>query len=169
MPKANEVNLVDDSSMIEVATALRDKVVEYAPYQKIKDNVYISRVSGKSGKAETRNITVAINMNPETGGAPYARAFDIGSGLSGKYKKRYPIPLSGTMPKGQFLQFMGTKKFAGKIIRTKGVMHPGVKGTNYIDRAIKDARPEIRADLAKSVGKKLRLYLRKEFTELGKE
>lgn len=162
---SREVNLVDDSAMLEAATALRDKVVEYAPYQKIKENVYISRISGKSGKTETRNITVAINMKEETGGAPFARAFDIGSGLHGKFRAKYPIP-----PKRfPYLQFIGTNKFAGKIVRSKGVMHPGVKGTNYIDRAIKDARPEIRADLAKSVGKKLRLYLRKEFTELGKE
>lgn len=167
MPKtsSNEINLVDDSAMMEAATALRDRVVEYAPYQKIKDNVYISRVSGKSGKAETRNITVAINMNPATGGAPFARAFDTGSGIHGKSRQKYSIvPI-----RGKFLQFMGTKKFAGQVIRTAEVMHPGVKGTNYIDRAIKDARPEIRADLAKSVGKKLRLYLRKEFTELGKQ
>ena len=162
---SNEVNLVDDSAMLEAATALRDKVVEFAPYQKIKDSVYISRISGKSGKTETRNITVAINMNPVTGGAPFARAFDSGSGIHGKFKKKYPI----VPVRGRFLQFAGTKKFSGKIIRTTKVMHPGVKGTDYIDRAIKASRPEIRADLKQSVGSKLRLYLRKEFAELGKK
>lgn len=162
---SNEVNLVDDSAMLEAATTLRDKVVELAPYQKIKDSVYISRISGKSGKAETRNITVAINMNPETGGAPFARAFDSGSGLHGKFKQKYPI-----LPKRfSYLQFVGTNKFTGKIVRSKGVMHPGVKGTEYVDRAIKAVRPEIRKDLKESVGNKLRLYLRKEFTELGKQ
>jgi len=162
---SNNLNLVDDSAMIQAATALRDSLVEHAPYQKIKDNVYISKVSGKSGKTETRNITVAINMNPATGGAPFARAFDTGSGLHGKYKKKYAIvPING-----RFLQFAGTNEYAGQTVRTKKVMHPGVKGTGYIDRAIKAARPEIRADLVKSVGNKLRLYLRKEFAELGKK
>lgn len=161
----NNLNLVDDSAMVQAATSLRDALVKYAPYQKIKDSVYISRVSGKSGKAETRNITVAINMNPATGGAPFAKAFDTGSGLHGKYKKKYAIiPVHG-----KFLQFAGTKEFSGQTIRTKKVMHPGVKGTNYVSKAIKDSRPEIRKELANSVGKNLRLYLRAEFAELGKQ
>lgn len=158
----NNFNLIDDSTMVIAANRLYDAVVKYAPYDAIRQAVYISRVEGKK---TSRFITVSINMNEKTGGAPFARAFDIGSGLHGTRRRKYKIlPKEGT----PFLQFAGTNKFAGQIIRTKEVNHPGVRGVGYIKKAINEARPEIRQEVVKDVKENLRLYLRGQFSNLGK-
>ena len=157
---SNSLNLISNASMISGAKKLYNAIRKYAPYKKIKDSVFISRVEGKG---DSRFITVAVNMNPATGGAPYARAFDIGSGLRGKYRRTYDIdPVNAP-----FLQFIGTKRFAGKIIRTSHVDHPGVRGVKYTEKAIKEVKPEIRKSIADDVGKSIRLYLKSRFQNLG--
>lgn len=158
---SNNFNLVDDSTMVISAKKLYDAIIKYAPYDKIRQAVYISRVEGRK---TSRFITVSINMNEETGGAPFARAFDIGSGIHGERRRKYKIlPRDGT----SFLQFAGTNKFSGQIIRTKEVEHPGVRGVGYTKKAIDEVRPEIRSEVAKDVKENLRLYLRAQFSSLG--
>ena len=159
---SNRLNLINDSAMVAGAKKLYNAIRKFAPYKRIKDSVFISRVEGRG---DSRFISVGINMNPITG-APFARAFDIGSGIhavKGK-KGRYKI-----VPKNfPYLQFRGTNDFAGQIIRVKGVLHPGVRGTGYTKKAIDEVRPKIRETIAKEVKQNLRLYLRAEFEKFGK-
>lgn len=157
---SSKLNLLNDSTMVKSARRLYNALRRYAPYKQIKDSIFISRVEGRG---DSRFITVGINMNPVTG-APFARTFDIGSGIHGKKRRKYSIkPVHG-----RFLQFPGTNEYAGQIIRVKEVKHPGVKGTGYTQRAIAEVRPSIRNEIAKEVKDNLRLYLKAEFQKFGK-
>lgn len=157
---SSSLNLINDSAMVESGKKLYNAVKKFAPYKKIKQAVYLSRVEGNKS---SRFITVSINMNEQTGGAPFARAFDTGSGVHGKNKRTYPI-----VPKRfSSLQFIGTNAFSGQVIRTKLVNHPGVKGVEYTKRAIESVRSGIRNTLAKDVKENLRLYLKTTFSKLG--
>lgn len=159
---SSSLNLIGDSTMVEGGKKLYNAVRKYAPYKRIKDAVYLSRVEGKKN---SRFITVSINMNEETGGAPFARAFDIGSGIHGKKKSTYPI-----LPKRfPYLQFLGTNALSGQIIRTKLVNHPGVKGVEYTKRALDSVRADIRNTIAQDVKENLRLYLKATFSKLGEK
>lgn len=157
----NKLNLISDSTMVAGAKKLYNAVRKNAPYKQIKDAVFISRVEGRG---DSRFITVSINMNPATGGAPFARAFDIGSGIHGKFRRKYII----TPKRFPLLQFRGTNQFAGKIIRVASVEHPGVKGTGYVKKSVDESRQAIRAEIAKDVKNNLRLYLKTQFENLGK-
>ncbi len=158
---SSRLNLVTDSTMVKMAKKLYTAIRKYAPYKKIKDAVFISRVEGKG---DSRFISVGIDMNPKTG-APFARAFDIGSGIHGKRPGKYSI-----RPKnGKYLQFQGTNAFSGKVIRVKEVLHPGVAGVGYTKKAMEEVKPSIRQTLAKEVKSNLRLYLKAEFSNLGKK
>lgn len=164
--QSSRLNLINDSAMVAGAMKLYNAIRKFAPYKKIKDSVFISRVEGRG---TSRFISVGINMNPETG-APFARAFDTGSGIratKGK-RQRYRIPGRLNPNPPPFLQFMGTNDFAGKVIRVKEVKHPGVRGVGYTKKAIDDAKPSIRKEIAKDVKENLRLYLRAEFERFGK-
>lgn len=155
---SSRLNLITDSNMVKAAKKLYKSVRKFAPYKKIKDSVFITRVEGRK---DSRFISVGIDMNPETG-APFARAFDIGSGLHGKKRRKYQI--SGN----PLLTFAGTNDFAGTVIRVHKVKHPGVRGTGYTKKAVDEARPDIRKTIAQDVKNNLRLYLKVEFQKLGK-
>jgi len=157
----NSFNMITDSAMLKSAKKLYNALRKHAPYKKIKDSIFISRVQGNKN---SRFLTVGINMNEETGGAPFARAFDIGSGLHGKRRRKYEIvPVNASL-----LQFAGTNMYKGKIIRTPLVMHPGVRGVGYTQKAIKEVRPIIKKELGESAKENLRLYLKAKFETLGK-
>ena len=158
---SSRLNLITDSTMVKMAKKLYTAIRKYAPYKRIKDAVYISRVEGKG---DSRFISVGINMDDKTG-APFARAFDIGSGLHGKRPAKYSIRPRN----GKYLQFQGTNAFAGKVVRVKEVQHPGVAGVGYTKKAIEAVRPAIRQELAKDVKENLRLYLKAEFNKFGKK
>lgn len=159
---SNKFNLIDDSAMVAGAMKLYNAVRKFAPYKKIKDSVFISRVEGRG---TSRFISVGINMNPTTG-APFARAFDTGSGIHATKGKRGKYKISPI--RAPFLQFMGTNDYAGRIIRVKEVKHPGVRGVGYTKQAIKEAKPAIRNEIVKDVKENLRLYLRAEFEKFSK-
>lgn len=159
---SSSFNLINDSAMVKGARRLYNAIRKFAPYKRIKDSVFISRVEGRG---DSRFITVGIDMSPTTG-APYARAFDIGSGVHATKggRKKYKI----RPRQAPYLQFMGTNEFAGQVIKTQEVDHPGVKGTKYTQRAIRESRPAIRNEIAKEVKNNLRLYLKAKFETLGK-
>lgn len=159
---SSKLNLITDSTMVKVAKRLYTAIRKYAPYKRIKDAVYISRVEGRG---DSRFISVGINMDEKTG-APFARAFDTGSGLHGKKKRAKYVISPRNFP---YLQFMGTNEFAGRVIRVKKVLHPGVRGVGYTKKAIDEVRPAIRKELSKDVVDNLRLYLRAEFNKFGKK
>lgn len=152
------LNLVDDSSMVEAGALLYNAMVKNAPYQHIKNAVYLSRVQGSKN---SRFITVSIDLKS----APDARAFDLGSGMRGKFNETYPIkPVSKPL-----LIFQGTNGFAGKLIFTKLVNHPGVAGTGYTKKAMDEVKKPARAIIAAGAKDKIKAYLRSSFTKLGEK
>lgn len=160
MAKAiSKVDLVSDSTMVDGAKLLYRAVRKHAPYKKIKDSVYITRVETRGA---SKFISVGINTS-EGIGAPFARAFDVGSGIHGKKKAKYPIRPRGRTP----LAFQGTNEFSGQLIRTNLVMHPGVEGVNYTQKAKDEVRGQIRDKIKKDASDKIRLYLKTEFTKIG--
>lgn len=171
MASKSTLNLVSDTAMLEAATVLRDAVVALAPTNRIRQSVYISRVEGKGG---SRFITVAVNMNKDTG-APEARAFDLGSGLHGKLKAKYIIaPRNGRAlaflwPKAN-PPFKRGKKLRGVLpdgrLAFNYVEHPGVKGTGYMKQAVNESKKEVRDLMAKSAVGNFRAYIRSQFTDL---
>lgn len=159
---SSRLNLINDSAMMKSAKKLYDAIRKYAPYKRIKDSVFISRVEGRG---TSRFISVGINMNPKTG-APFARAFDTGSGNYSTKGKRGKYQI--TPKRFAYLQFMGTNEFSGRVIRVKKVMHPGVRGVGYTEKAINEVKPKIRKEISKDVKENLRLYLKAEFEKFGK-
>jgi len=153
-------NAVDDSAMLAGANRLYKTLRKHAPYKKIRDAVFISRVEKRG---QSRFVTVSINTNKRTG-VPYAPAFDKGSGLHGERRSKYQIPLKiGNPP---LLKFEGTNAFQGTMVFTPVVMHPGVKGTGYVKKALDEAKPEVKKIIKKNVKEKIWTYIRAEFTDL---
>src|SRR3990167_10760039 len=157
MPRAsNKLNLVKDSTLTKGGKLLRLAMVKFAPHQHIKDAIYLSRISREGTEGGSKFITVIV----DTKIAPDARAFDIGSGIHGPMGNTYTI----TAKNFPLLQFKGTKKFDGKIIRKFQVDHPGVEGVHYTKAAADEVRDEIREMLLKDGAQNLRLYLRSAFS-----
>jgi len=154
---AERLDLAKDSTMTKAARIFADAIRKYAPYDAIKKSVRIGR---REGRGDSKFIHVTVGNSK----VPYARAFDIGSGIHGKLRQTYSIP---KIP-GSLLGFMGTNDFAGKVIRTYHVDHPGVSGVHYTDRAKKEARPQMRKVILEDGAQSIRLYLRAEFAKIGK-
>lgn len=165
MPRAtNKVNLVDDAAMTRGGELLMRAMVKHAPYPHIKDAISLSRISKEGAGSGSKFITVIIDTS-DSGGAPDARAFDIGSGIHGPSGKTYKI----TARNYPLLQFQGTNKFDGSIIRKFQVDHPGVAGVHYTKAAADEVRDEIRQIILEDGKKNIRLYLRAAFSEYKKK
>ena len=171
--QSSRLNLINDSAMVAGAMKLYNAVRKFAPYKKIKDSVFISRVEGRG---TSRFISVGINMNPETG-APFARAFDTGSGIHATMGARRKYIIRPKNAKALWFPYPSPKVYPGTVayikngqfgITTKQVEHPGVRGVGYTKQAIKEAKPAIRKEIAKDVKENLKLYLRAEFERFGK-
>lgn len=118
----------------------------------------------KLGKSTERNGIVSIDVTIAEGDknlSGMARAFAWGSGekaTRGKNRGRYLIPGK------PFLQFKGTNKFEGKIVRVKEVWHPGVESKGYVDKAIETtlarATPELKAAIRRNLVNELRLAIK---------
>lgn len=151
---AEKINLVKDSTMVKMANLLANAIRKYAPYDAIKKSVRIGR---REGRGNSRFIDVWVGNKK----VPYARAFDIGSGIHGKYATPYTIRAKN----GKSLSFYWEREQVNFV--GQSVQHPGVVGVHYTQKAIKEVRPKIRAELKKDVGNELRLYLKAKFSNLG--
>lgn len=80
-----------------------------------KENIFLFHRAGKG------MITVEVGSK-----VPYAEIVERG------VRRAYPIPKSGTMPKGKYLRFIGKD---GKVHFSKGVIHPRMKGLFIIKNA----------------------------------
>ena len=165
---ADKLNLTKDSTMTAMARLLANAIRKYAPYDAIRKSVRIGR---REGSGTNRTITVWVGGKR----APFARAFDIGSGLHGKYARKYTIAPRNA--KAIWFPYPTPKMYPGARayvnngvmgITTPSVQHPGVEGVGYTKKAMDEARPQIRETLKQEVGKELRLYLKAKFTEIGK-
>lgn len=140
------------------ATALRN----YAPKAHIRQSVKIQRIETRA-----KSKIIVISMSPD------ALAYDTGSGIHAQRgtKRKYIIEpkraslLAFHWPTGfqnnvfkRGIKFAGISKTTGKYL-FRFVEHPGVAGTNYISRAKKENREEIKNMAAANTKKKFRLYL----------
>jgi hypothetical protein len=164
-------DMADDSTMVEAAEIFADAVRTFAPYAAIKQAVGVSRVSGTE---TTRNILVTIT------GVPYARAFDTGSGIHAQKGKKEYIKISPknkqalAIPLGRWEDFIfparpggkmiGYSKKTDKVLLTE-VLHPGVRGTNYVQNSINKATPQIREVLGATISNGIKVYVRQIFRE----
>lgn len=151
---ADKVNLLKDSTMVKMANLLANAIRKYAPYEAIKKSVKIGK---REGRGTSRFIQVWVGGKR----APFARAFDIGSGIHGKYATPYTIRAKN----GKVLSFYWEREQVNFV--GQSVQHPGVKGVGYTQKAIKEVRQKIREELKKDVGNELRLYLKAKFSKIG--
>lgn len=164
MAKVQNINLTKDSTMTKCAQILADAVRRLAPHQGIKKSVRIGR---REGRGTSRFITVLVGKpyirgSGQQGSEYAARAFDIGSGLRGKFRETYPIdPVNG-----KALYFYSDK--LQETVVAQHVDHPGVEGTGYTKAAVKESKPRIREILKVDVKENLRVYLKAEFRNFGK-
>ena len=193
MARRKKVELISYEALLEAAADLRLAIIEHAPYPAIANIISL----GKVEKRKT-GLSVAVEMDlsvkKENGGAPYARAFDKGSGLHGSKRKKYRIdPVDATALafhwvkgernlgrlygsisvrkrkpalKGKVPKFLGRTE-DGRLAFTH-VDHPGVRGTGYLKKALDAAKPEIVQTLKADVGTNARLYFRQVVKELNK-
>ena len=126
-----------------------------------------ARGKGRGGRVE-RAIKIGIpkvtqnqsqiNIILDTGIAPEAPAFEWGSGIHATKRVRgYVVISPNDYPT---LQFEGTNKFAGQIIRTKVVLHPGIKPQPFLEPAKKLTREQNLADIRNDVSKNMRLIIK---------
>lgn len=117
----------------------------------------------ESGDVTSIEVTVGAG-NPNLTGM--ARAFESGSGLHGKFLRRYKIP-------GRpYLAFFGTNGYGNaygafnpvtrrgvgskNIVVVKEVMHPGVKAKPYVSKSLQAILPRMVEDLRVSVARQVK-------------
>lgn len=118
-----------------------------------------------SSKVEEKDGKFIIRTTASKKLVPDARAQEYGSGLRARRgpKQKYLIH-----PKqSPFLEFEGTNEFAGWLIRTKEVKHPGIRAANdgkgYIGPAQKEIRKKLKAELKSEVKNAIQAELRAGF------
>lgn len=172
---AEKLNLAKDSTMVACANILAQAIRKYAPYDSIKKTVRVGKSKGLSSGSRMIQVWVGRKWKrgqTETGAEFAAKAFDVGSGLHGKFQKTYTIvPVN---KRALWFPYPVPKIYPGVMMYKKGdvigittglVNHPGVEGTNYTDRAEKSVRKIIREKIKKDGVENLRLYLRTRFTK----
>lgn len=112
----------------------------------------------KIGIPKVTQNQIQINIELDAGIAPEAPAFEWGSGIHAtKRVKGYVIIAPKNYPT---LQFEGTNKFAGQIIRTKVVAHPGIRPQPFIEKAKMNTRQRNLDDLRKASINNMRLIVK---------
>jgi len=117
----------------------------------------------ESGEVTSIEVTVGEGDKNLTG---MARAFESGSGLHGKFLKRYKIQgrpylaFFGTNGYGNTYgaQNPNTRKGVGSknIVVVKEVMHPGVKPKPFVSKSLQAILPRMAADIRVSVARQLK-------------
>lgn len=165
---ADKLDLVKDSTMVECAKLLANAIRKYAPYDAIRKSVRVGRSKGLSSGSRMIQVWVG-NKN-----VPYARAFDVGSGIHSQKAAKATYRIQAKEP-GRFLAFFWDKTPDKKGEKYRGTMadgrklfayvdHPGVQGVNYTDRAEREVRSTIRKKIAADGVQNLRLYLKSGFS-----
>lgn len=175
---AEKLNLAKDSTMVACANTLAQAIRKYAPYPKIRASVRVGKSSGTTSGSRTIQVWVG-NKN-----VPYARAFDTGSGLHDQSAAE-PNTYRIEPVKKKYLAFHWEKFEGGNAsdffsdemierlkksllpdgrVKMNFVNHPGVEGTNYMQKAKDSVRKEIRNLIAKDGVENLKLHLKASFT-----
>lgn len=172
MPLApKKLNLVKISSFTKFADSLaRSLRANLSWSKKLRNAVTLHKATERNGVI-TAYVTVGEKDKDIAG---MARAYEHGSGLHGKFRRRYPIPGK------PYLAFFGTngygntysaynpitrKGVGGKnIVVAKQVMHPGVEARPYLGKSItstlQKAAPELAVEVKRSLVEHLRISLK---------
>lgn len=110
-------------------------------------------------KNSSIKVTVADGMDQQGNDLQgMARAFESGSGLHGKKRRKYVI----RPYRKQYLMFPSRHApyaTLGRIIRVKEVWHPGVKARPFLGPALDAVRKEAKKELGISIRKNVRKTL----------
>lgn len=103
----------------------------------------------KVGSVKSTQATASITIWVDTGVAPQALAFERGA-------KPHPIDARNTPN----LIFEGTNEWAGQLIITPHVNHPGIKPRPYLQPAKDKHREQNLKEIKDAVGRNMRLQIR---------
>ena len=175
---AKEIEIVKSSTLVKAANIFAKAVRNFAPYAAIKRSVKVGTPS--TTKGGNKNIIVTVGNKS----VPYARAFNIGSGIHaqkgrrGTYeiwprrKKALGIPLGRwenfSFPVWAGGKIIGYSKKSDKVILRK-VDHPGVRGVNYVKAARLSVRREITQLVKMEASKSIKTYLIAQFLPINKK
>lgn len=172
MPLApKKLNLVKISSFTKFADSLaRSLRANLSWSKKLRNAVTLHRATEQNGVV-TAYVTVG-EKNSDIAGM--ARAYEHGSGLHGKNRRKYLIQgrpylaFFGTNGHGNAYSAYNptTRKGVGSknIVVTRQVMHPGVEARPYLGKSItstlKKATPELAVEIERSIVEHLRMSLK---------
>jgi hypothetical protein len=139
--------IISAKTLVWAANKIANSARGFARSKKIGRIVGI-RVDKISTTKDTVSITISTN--------PVGMAFEYGSGLHDPKGAHYISIDAKNFPN---LIFEGTHEFAGQIIKTPHVNHPGVAPRPFLKPAKERHREEIKAKLAEEAGKNIRLAI----------
>lgn len=142
------------TDLVSVATInrLSQKIVNSARgFARMKGIAKVAKV--KQGVARVTQNTVTLDITTTKAGM----AFEKGSGLHDPKSPHFIEIVPKSKP---HLIFEGTNDFAGELIVTDHVNHPGVKPRPFIQPAREKHREEMKRVLKEEVGKNIRLAIR---------
>ncbi len=138
-------DLVPQGVLIRIANRIANSARQFAR------QVGSSRIprSIKVGRVTATQNTASVSILLDTKIAPQAAAFEHGA-------EHHPIdPV-----KGKYLVFEGTNLWAGQIVFTKHVEHPGIKARPFVKPAREKNREKNLKELREAVGRNIRLQIR---------
>jgi len=171
---AKDIEIVKSSTLVKAANIFAKAVRKFAPYAAIKRSVKVGAPSTTRGG--NKNIIITVGNKS----VPYARAFDLGSGIHAQKGRRgtYRIlPKTGQalgIPRSRWKNFrfplygIGYNKKKDKLI-VRAVDHPGVRGVNYVNAARNSVRKEISQLVKMEASQSIRTYLKAQFLPMNKK
>jgi hypothetical protein len=142
-------DIVKPSVLLNIAKRIRAKAAEIARSKNVPLRT-ANDIGIPAPKTTQKQIEVNLTINKKLA------AFEWGSGLHGNNPRKYPIT-----PKNKpALIFPGTNQFAGQLIVTDLVMHPGIKKKPFIEPAKRQTRRQNLDDLQKESTNNIRLIVR---------
>jgi hypothetical protein len=156
--------LVNSSDLVKFANSLARSVRSRLAWStKLRGQVRVSAPDTKGGSS-TISVTVAAGKNQRGNDLQgMARAFELGSGIHGKKRRKYKIS-PYRKPYLMFPSRHAPYTTLGRIIRVSEVWHPGVKARPFLQPAIdatkKKAIKELGISIRKNARKTLSVNLR---------
>lgn len=145
----NAADLVSASTLVRLA----DKLVRSARGIAVSKGIgkVVKGMKHDAPKITNNQVTINVRMSK------VAMAFEKGSGLHDPKNPHYIDIVPVNAP---YLKFEGTNEFAGQIIRTDHVNHPGVAPKPFLQEAKERWRPEFKKAIAEEAGRNIRLVLK---------
>ena len=138
-------DIVPPSVLLKIANRIANSARQFARKtgsKRVPKSIKVGRVTSTQA---TASISIWLDLNI----APQAGAFEKGA-------KRHPIN-ARNYPN---LVFEGTNRFAGQIIRTPHVNHPGMRARPFVKPAKEKHRKQNLEEIREAVGRNMRLQIR---------